>query len=312
MNEFKRILVATDTRLEQHPIVDEAAEIAIHCGASLKIVDVAPEFSWTVRLTMSDHEHVQELICKEKADALEALAEPLRLRGIDVETKVLKGKTSVEIIREVLRSDHDLVLRIAKGKDSRSHGFFGNTGARLLRQCPCAVWLVSSNTSPKFTHVLACVDTSSGNETDADLNHRVYELAEEISHYHGGRFSVLHAWAIWNEQMLKGRMGEELFSEIERDNEVQVSKMLNAFLERYNTSKDAENIYMVKGEPADVISELTMNDGVDLVVMGTVARSGMAGMVTGNSAEQILSRIRCSVLALKPDNFVSPVQLNSH
>ncbi len=253
-----------------------------------------------------------ELICQEKATALETLAEPLRLRGLDVQTKVLKGKTSVEIIREVLRDDHDLVLRVAKGRDSRSHGFFGNTGARLLRQCPCPVWLVSPDTTPKFTHVLACVDTSSEDELDAKLNHRVYELAKAISKFHGGRFSVVHAWSIWNEQMLKGRMGEELFSEIESENKIQVTKMLNDFLERYHTNADAENIHMLKGEPAEVITELTRKDGVDLVVMGTVGRSGMAGVVTGNSAEQILNRIQCSVLALKPDDFVSPVRLDEH
>jgi hypothetical protein len=30
MKRFKKILVATDTRLDAHPIVDEAAEIARH------------------------------------------------------------------------------------------------------------------------------------------------------------------------------------------------------------------------------------------------------------------------------------------
>lgn len=312
MKEFEKILVATDTRLEQHPIVDEAAEIALHCGASLKIVDVAPEFSWTVRLTMSDYEHVQELIYQEKATALEALAAPIRQQGIEVQTKVLKGKTSIEIIREVLRDNHDLVLRVAKGRDSRSHGFFGTTGARLLRQCPCAVWLVSRATTPKFTHVLACVDTSSGDEHNTKLNHRVYKLAETISTYHGGRFSVVHAWSIWNEQMLKGRVGEDLFEEVKKNNEAQVTNMLNEFLKEHGTDSTAENVYLIKGEPADVISEMTWKSGVDLVVMGTVARSGVAGVVAGNSAEQILNRIQCSVLALKPENFVSPIQLESH
>ena len=311
MHEFTKILVATDTRLDDHPIVDEAAEIAMHCGASLKIVDVAPEFSWTVRLTMSDHEHLQELICQEKAVALEALAEPIRQRGIEVETKVLKGKTSVEIIREVLKADHDLVMRVAKGRDSGSHGFFGMIGARLLRQWPCAVWLVSPATTPKFTHVLACVDTSSGDEHNAKLNHRVYELAEAISKYHDGRFSVVHAWSIWNEQMLKGRMGEDLFEKVEKDNEVQVTLMLNEFLKAHGTDSTAENIHLVKGDPADVITEMTWKSDVDLVVMGTVARSGVVGVVAGNSAEQILSRIQCSVLALKPDNFVSPIHLET-
>jgi universal stress protein E len=311
MNEFKNILVATDTRFEQHPIVDEAAEIALLCGASLKIVDVAPEFSWTVRMTMSDHEHVMELLCAEKAAALELLADRIREQGIQVETKVLRGKTSVEIIREVLRAKHDLVLRVAKGKDSRSKSFFGNSGGRLLRQCPCAVWLVSSEAAPKFDHVLACIDTSSGDEQDAKLNERVYDLGLAISKYHGGHFSVVHAWSIWNEQMLKGRMGEELFEEVEKDNEAQVIRMLNEFLKRYESDANSERVHCVKGEAADVISEMTRDGGVDLVVMGTVARSGITGIVTGNSAEQILNRIQCSVLALKPADFVSPVQLES-
>ncbi len=58
MKRFKRILVATDTRLSDHSIVNEAAEIAKHNDASLKIVDVVPGFPWTVRLTLKDHEHM--------------------------------------------------------------------------------------------------------------------------------------------------------------------------------------------------------------------------------------------------------------
>lgn len=56
MQRLKTILVTTDTRWEDHPIVDEAAEIARHNGASLKIVDVVPEFSSTVRLTLKNHQ----------------------------------------------------------------------------------------------------------------------------------------------------------------------------------------------------------------------------------------------------------------
>ncbi len=309
MHEFRRILVATDTRLEEHPIVEEAAEIALLSGATLKIVDGVKDFSWTVRLTMSDHEHVHELMIQEKEAALESLAKPLRDRGLQVETKVLSGKTSVEIIREVIRADHDLVMRVAKGKDSRAHGFFGSTGTRLLRECPCAVWLVSPATTPKFTHVLACIDTSSGEELDARLNKRVYELAEAISKYHGGRFSVVHAWSIWNEQMLKGRMGEELFEQVEHNNEKQVTQMLDSFLEQYQTDSTSDHVHLLKGEPAEVIAKLTWEDNVDLVVMGTVARSGITGMVMGNSAEKILNRIQCSVLALKPEGFISPVKV---
>ena len=59
----------------------------------------------------------------------------------------------------------------------------------------------------------------------------------------------------------------------------------------------------------DAIPNFIRQNKVDLVVMGTVARSGLSGMIIGNTAEQILSRIECSVLALKPAGFVCPVRL---
>ena len=65
---------------------------------------------------------------------------------------------------------------------------------------------------------------------------------------------------------------------------------------------------LIEGEPARVIPEFTQTNRSDLIVMGSVARTGIAGMLIGNPAEQILSRVRCSVLAVKPDGFVSPVK----
>ena len=306
MNEFKNLLVATDTRLEDHPIVQKSAEIARKNEGKLTIVDVAPEFPFIVRLAMQDHQHVHDLLIKEKAEALEQLAAPLRESGLEVSTKVLEGKSSVEIIREVNRNEHDLVMRVAKGADSRSDSFFGNTGSRLLRQCPCSVWLVSKNTTADFQHVLACVDTASDDEMDQELNKRVFQLAASIREYHDGKFSLIHAWSIWNEQMLKGRLGQESFEELEEKTLNVVTQRLNSFVDAQGEHPVSCNI--VKGQTEAAITEFTKSQDVDLVIMGTVARSGIAGMVTGNSAEEILSNIRCSVLALKPSNFVSPIQ----
>ena len=161
MKRFRKILVATDTRLDEHPIVDQAAEVAQQNNATLKIVDIVPEFSWIARKTTSDLEKMRDLYSQEKKEKLEALAAPIRSKGIDVETKMMSGKTSVEIIREVLRGEHDLVMAVAKGKNSTRKGFFGQTAFRLLRECPSAVWLVTPGASSKVKHVLGCVDISS-------------------------------------------------------------------------------------------------------------------------------------------------------
>jgi nucleotide-binding universal stress UspA family protein len=41
--------------------------------------------------------------------------------------------------------------------------------------------------------------------------------------------------------------------------------------------------------------------------MGTVARTSIPGFFIGNTAEAILEQIDCSVLAVKPDGFETPV-----
>jgi nucleotide-binding universal stress UspA family protein len=41
--------------------------------------------------------------------------------------------------------------------------------------------------------------------------------------------------------------------------------------------------------------------------MGTISRGGVAGLLLGNTAERLLSRLDVSLLALKPADFVCPV-----
>jgi nucleotide-binding universal stress UspA family protein len=142
---------------------------------------------------------------------------------------------------------------------------------------------------------------------DAELNQRVLKLSDAISSYHDGQLSAIHTWSIWNEQMLKGRLGQEQFEEIERNTEKAVQEKFHSFIASNTEAPVSSNV--IKGDPEEAITQFTQAKNVDLVVMGTVARSGIAGIVTGNSAEQILSNLQCSVLALKPSNFSSPIQV---
>ncbi len=65
--------------------------------------------------------------------------------------------------------------------------------------------------------------------------------------------------------------------------------------------------HLVKGSPRREISTLAARLGADVVVLGTVARTGVPGLFMGNTAETILSQLQCSVLAIKPPGFVTPV-----
>ena len=66
--------------------------------------------------------------------------------------------------------------------------------------------------------------------------------------------------------------------------------------------------HMVSGDPRVVLPRLADRLNIGLIVMGTVARTGLAGLIMGNTAEAILRSVQCSVLAVKPEGFVSPVK----
>jgi nucleotide-binding universal stress UspA family protein len=64
---------------------------------------------------------------------------------------------------------------------------------------------------------------------------------------------------------------------------------------------DPARVHLVKGDPRAVIGEFASSLGIDLLVMGTVARSGVAGRIIGNTAEAVLNHMPCSMLVVKPD-----------
>jgi nucleotide-binding universal stress UspA family protein len=60
--------------------------------------------------------------------------------------------------------------------------------------------------------------------------------------------------------------------------------------------------------PDQSIPDFIDQNDIDILVMGTVARTGIYSFVIGNTAENILQKLSCSLLALKPKGFVSPVK----
>jgi len=114
-----------------------------------------------------------------------------------------------------------------------------------------------------------------------------------------------------NERMLLSRMKSEDFNDLQAKSLEHESRLLDAFMQKHGASIDDANVHLFKGEPDEVISDFIRSEGIDLVVLGTVAKSGLGGEIAGNTSEKILGRIECSVLALKPSGFVSPIRLHT-
>ncbi|MAV24546.1 MAG: hypothetical protein CMQ05_00305 [Gammaproteobacteria bacterium] len=64
---------------------------------------------------------------------------------------------------------------------------------------------------------------------------------------------------------------------------------------------------ILRGKPSTIITRYVGNHEIDLLVMGSVTRTGIPGLIICHTAERVLHQVDCSVLMLKPHGFVSPV-----
>ena len=311
MKRFQSVLVAMDMRLEEHPALQWAIRLAEHNQAKLTVIDVVPDFSWIMRLAMQNDRETREVLADEKRRNLESIAVPLREQGIDVTTKVLFGKTSFEIMHEVLRSHHDLVVRVTKGVHSHRPGFFGTTSMRLLRKCPCPVWLVRADAPTRFARVLAAIDPAPHDLAHSSMNKSIMELGMSIANSENGQFHVVHAWELFGARAMKSRFKPGELEKAKRKVEAEVARSLDKVLSLYELSHRADRVHLICDEagPGPAISGLAKQKDIDLIVMGTIVRTGVAGALMGNTAEHVLDQVECSVLTIKPDEFISPVTL---
>ena len=72
---------------------------------------------------------------------------------------------------------------------------------------------------------------------------------------------------------------------------------------------DSIHLHLRQGEASSVIREVVDEIEADLIVMGTVCRTSVPGFLIGNTAESIIPELTCSMLALKPEGFASPIQI---
>lgn len=123
---------------------------------------------------------------------------------------------------------------------------------------------------------------------------------------------MVHAWQVFAEEMLRGgyRLPREKLEQMGRQIREVQRRRLMVLLSRTPLAGIPVRVHLVRGDPRLRIPKLVRARRADLVVMGTVGRGGLPGMLIGNTAESVLAQVRCAVLALKPRDFQSPVTLD--
>jgi len=306
MQRYSNIMVAVDASAAELPELEGAAQLALAHGARLKVVDIVPQFGWAQRLLMAGSDHLQDLLERERGQLLEAKIAPLAARGIRVSSKVLRGRSSVALVQEVAAEKHDLVMRSAKGLTSRRAGAFGTTSYELLRRCPADVYLHQRGAAVECRRILAAVDSNPEEPEVMPLNQRILEAAVVVRDLARAQLDIVHVWSIYGERMVKDYMRTSEFVQLEQSVRAEHFASLEQLLAKSGVEMSSEQIHLIRGEPTIEIPNFVRANNVDLLIMGTVGRQGMAGLLLGNTAEMILSQLPCSVLAVKPPEFSVP------
>ena len=322
MQPFKNILYVNESNVEQAATLARAVSLAEKNQAVLTVVDVVPTQVVQVDMALPPGGPVstklQAFIVADRRNKLNTMLWPYRQR-LSIRVDVLIGRTYIEVIRAVIKNGHDLVMKPAENP-SWSHMLFGNDDLELLRKCPCPTWLMKSSEKSNYQNILAAVDFDPlhPSTTEHALNCEIFGVAGSLAFSDKATLHLVHAWDAFAEATMRSRSSatpENLagYAELAYAQHKRGLAMLTEEL-RQEIGEDAyvalsTRLHFLQGEARKTIASLAMDVDADLVILGTVARRGLIGLIFGNTAEALLDELSCSVLVIKPPGFKTEVQM---
>ena len=226
-------------------------------------------------------------------------------RRIAAEGHVALGGAWSELVRQALRAKHDLVLIGTRDRKGLGRMLFGSTAVKVVRRSPCPVWVAKPETEPTHLNILVASDFSPVADECLRLAMQLAGLTPATLHLlHVVDFPLDH---IWSTGLTDAK--EEAYR---RDVRQKAEEALKAQIGRAGGFSGAVRMHLVDERsalPDEGILRFIQTHAIDLLVMGTQGRGGIAGAMIGNTAERILPELPCSLLAVKPAEFVCPIQL---
>ena len=234
-------------------------------------------------------------------EALEAVVERARAEGVQAELELSQERPVLALARRVLRGGIDLVV-IGKRNEAVEDGRpLGSIATKLLRTCPGPVWVVPPRPGVDPGPVLAATDLT---PVGAD----VLRAGAWFAVQHGVPLHVVHAYQLPFELIHEAeRVPSEEHEAHLAEQRHKAEQAVRAQLEGIELPAVVE-LHVGCTSPSRGIQAAVELLRPALLLMGTVSKGGIAGLLIGHTAERLLPRLDCSILTVKPADFVSPVQ----
>lgn len=308
MNRINNILVIVDPTAAAHPAVDKAALLAQHMKARLELFVCDTKAAREMRLAAHLRSGSDKPLLTNYKAVLEALAEPLRARGLDVATDAECAEPlHAALIDRTKRSGADLVVKDTHHHTLGQRTFFTNTDWNLIRACPTPLLLTKNRRWGAPPRLLAAVDPSHANDKPAALDHSILEHAAFMAKALEGELYAVHAYL--PVALIAAATGgaPPMALAVSADDmareEADVRKRLTALVGPYGVEPGHTIVEL--GAPSLTLTRAAESVHADVMLMGAISRSGLKRIFIGATAEDVLERLPCDALIVKPPDFAS-------
>lgn len=311
MQQFQHILFVSHGISDDSSTIKQALSLAHDNQAQLKVLIVCPGFP----ASLEEYKDIYQMSLIEKIKKSIALCQrdlgfknnPFRKIDIEIEDR---APYDISIIQRVIRDGYDLIIKAVE--PSKANVGFKALDMKLLRKCPCPILMCRPNKHVlQLTQVAVAIDPEGEGASADDLAVKLLKISDSLVKLNGKELKVISCWDFPLENTLRDSPFLHIpANEVEmlvREKQSNHLKELNSLIDQSHL----EGKYHVdhqNGIPEKIIPRFIEEKQIDILVMGTVARTGIPGFIIGNTAESILQKISCSLLALKPNGFVTPIK----
>jgi universal stress protein E len=307
MEKYKKILAVIDPTTDIQKALNRAIELARHCGGEITAFLTIYDFSYemTTMLSGEEREAMRQSVINDRQQWLEDKIAETDHGTIKIDTCIIwHNRPFEQIIKKVIDENYGIVIKGTHQHDKLKSVIFTPTDWHILRKCPCPVLLVKDHSWPIDGNLLTALNIGSDDEEHKALNNKLTKEAILFS-------SLIKA----NIHLVNSYPGTPVNIAIEIP-EFNACEYNDTMLKHHQTamhdhadkySIPSENTHVKEGLPEDVIQSVSKLIDAELVVLGTVGRTGISAALIGNTAEHVIDRINCDVLAIKPDGYISPL-----
>lgn len=311
MSKYTNILVFIDPTQEDQPAIERAANLAkneekVTITLLLCCYDISSEI--TSLSSNDERQTMRNIVIKENNDWLNTLALPYKEQGIHIENKVVWHHRPFQAtIIEVLKHKYDLLIKATHQHSKFAAILFTPTDWNLLRKCPIPVLLVKHHQWPSNGNILCAIECKSTQDQEhQQLNQQILNEAQTMSKMLDAKIHIVNAYPAPPMNIM---LELPEFDPINYEDSLKKfhQEALNKYAQTYKIP--SSQTHLEQGLAEDVISEVADKIDAELVILGTVGRTGLGATLLGQTAEQVIDNLNCDLLALKPQGFVSPIKL---